>query len=516
MSELKEDAQIVQVHKPNAFHDEDVVEGVDRELSPFQCLRQNPKIVAWSLFANIGSCLVGYENLVLSVCLAMPAFQMTFAEEVNGALTIPAYWQSAWNACYNVGMMIGSLFAGWTQDKIGRKKVMAGAIVLACAGIAVAFIASTSAIYLGSKIITGIAVGMMQTVTQTYVSEIAPLPMRGIALSMNIIMMNLGMLIAIASTFSRVAIIDPMAYKVLFAAGWAFPGVLAIGLPFLPESPYWLIMKGRRDEAIISLKKLSGSYEDIAGRTHQIEATIEHEKAVENTATYIECFRGTNLRRTMIILICMYMPQVAGAVLSSNAPYFLNQTGLDSHTVLLLTQVGIAMGVVSACLNVFLMMKFSRRSLMFFGVGLCCAMYFIMGVGAVVPRSNASLLTIGVALQFTSITYGPAIGSSMAVAGEISATRLRAKSIGIGYTWSCICSIVWTIVLPYLFNTDEANLGGNLGWIFFGMSAIMGVLLFFFVPETNGRSFDELDIMFERKVPARAFAKYDLTQTGHA
>lgn len=52
MSELKEDAQIVQVHKPNAFHDEDVVEGVDRELSPFQCLRQNPKIVAWSLFAN--------------------------------------------------------------------------------------------------------------------------------------------------------------------------------------------------------------------------------------------------------------------------------------------------------------------------------------------------------------------------------------------------------------------------------------------------------------------------------
>lgn len=119
----------------------------------------------------------------------MPAFQMTFAEEVNGALTIPAYWQSAWNACYNVGMMIGSLFAGWTQDKIGRKKVMAGAIVLACAGIAVAFIASTSAIYLGSKIITGIAVGMMQTVTQTYVSEIAPLPMRGIALSMNIIMM---------------------------------------------------------------------------------------------------------------------------------------------------------------------------------------------------------------------------------------------------------------------------------------------------------------------------------------
>lgn len=114
---------------------------------------------------------------------------MTFAEEVNGALTIPARWQSAWNATYNVGMMVGSIAAGWIQDRIGRRLVIAGAIVLAAAGIAIAFVASSSPEFLGSKIMTGIAVGMMQTTVQTYVSEIAPLPMRGIALSMNIIMM---------------------------------------------------------------------------------------------------------------------------------------------------------------------------------------------------------------------------------------------------------------------------------------------------------------------------------------
>lgn len=119
----------------------------------------------------------------------MPAFQMTFAEEINGALTIPAYWQSAWNATYNVGMLLGSAGAGWAQDRIGRRMNMAISIVLAVAGIAVAYTAGNSPHYLGSKILTGVAVGMMQTTTQTYVSEIAPLPMRGIALSMNIIMM---------------------------------------------------------------------------------------------------------------------------------------------------------------------------------------------------------------------------------------------------------------------------------------------------------------------------------------
>jgi MFS transporter, SP family, general alpha glucoside:H+ symporter len=186
---------------------------------------------------------------------------------------------------------------------------------------------------------------------------------------------NLGFLIAISSTFSRVAIIDPMAYKLLFAAGWAFPGVLALGLPFLPESPYWLVMKGRKEDAVKALQRLTGSREDVVARTAQIEATIEHERQQEAVrANYIECFRGSNLRRTCIILICMYMPQVSGAVLASNAPYFLNQTGLDSKTVLMLTQVGISMGVVSSILNVYTMMKFGRRTLMFFGVALCCTM----------------------------------------------------------------------------------------------------------------------------------------------
>ncbi|KXJ85632.1 general substrate transporter [Microdochium bolleyi] len=510
--------------KANAYHNEAVVEEIDREQTPWQCLKQNPKIVLWSLFANrkfnsdpktVGICLVGYENLVLSVCLAMPAFQMTFAELVNGIPTIPAHWVSLWNATYNLGMMLGSLAAGIAQDKLGRKVVMALSCVLAAGGIAVAFTAATSPHFLGSKILTGFAVGMLQTATTTYVSEIAPLPMRGIALSANIIMLNLGLLIAISSTFSRVAIMDPMAYKVLFAAAWVFPAVIAIGLPFMPESPYWLTMKGRTEDAIRSLKRLSGPHEDINARAAQIDATIEHERQRSAVRTsFLECFRGSNLRRTMVILICMYMPQVCGAVLSSNAPYFLNQTGLDSKTVLLLTQVGISAGVLSALFNIYFMMKFTRRTLMLFGVILCSLMYMVMGIGAVVPRSASSLLTIGVALQFTSITYGPAIGSSMAVAGEISATRLRAKSVGIGYTWSCVVSIAWTIVLPYLFNSDQANLGGNIGWIFFGMGLIMLVFVYFFVPETKGRSFDELDLLFEKKLPARAFRQYDLTASG--
>ncbi|KAK6218437.1 hypothetical protein QIS74_06317 [Colletotrichum tabaci] len=507
------------VDKIDVQHNEDALRETDRQMSAWQCLRQNPKIVFWTLYANsklslpIGSTLVGFENLALSVCLAMPAFQKTFATEVNGQLIIPAYWQSAWSAMYNVMMIFGSFAAGYMQDWLGRRSVILLASVVAAAGIAVTFVSETSPQFLGGKIIAGFSVGLFTTTTQTYVSEIAPLPIRGMALSVNTIMMNLGLLIAISTSFSRVAIMDESAFRVVFAVAWAFPGVIALGLPFLPESPTWLVFKNRHDKARKALQQLSGPSEDIDARLAQIIDNVETERRMQlEAASFAECFRGTNWRRTRIILICFYVPQVIGAVLSSNAPYFLNQTGLSSATVLMLVQVGIAAGVVSALVNAFLMMRLRHRPLMFFGVGVCVAMYLAMGVAAAFPKTQTSLLVIGVALVFTSISYGPAVGASMAVAGEVSASKLRAKSLGIGVAFSSVVSTIWTIVLPYLFNVDQLNMGGHIGWIFFGMGILMLFVLYFDVPGTKGRTFEELDIMFELGISARKFEKYKLNE----
>lgn len=131
-------------------------------------------------------------------------------------------------------------------------------------------------------------------------------------------------------------------------------------------------------------------------------------------------------------------------------------------------------------------------------------------------RTNLDLnyRTVGVALQITPWSYGPVIGPSMAIAGEVSSTRLRAKSLAIGTAFNYLSSTVWTIVLPYLFNSDQANLGGKVAFIFFGMALVALVVLFYDAPETKGRSFDELDILFEAKVSARKFEGYDVSRQG--
>lgn len=115
---------------------------------------------------------------------------------------------------------------------------------------------------------------------------------------------------------------------------------------------------------------------------------------------------------------------------------------------------------------------------------------------------------IGAALQFTPLAYGPSVGSAMSIAGEVSSMLMRSKSMSIGVSFQYLCSTVWLIVLPYLFNSDQANLGGNIGWIFFGMGLIMIVVIFYDIPATKGRSFEELDMMFEEKVPTRKFSEW--------
>jgi MFS transporter, SP family, general alpha glucoside:H+ symporter len=102
----------------------------------------------------------------------------------------------------------------------------------------------------------------------------------------------------------------------------------------------------------------------------------------------------------------------------------------------------------------------------------------------------------------------------MAMAGEISAIRLRAKSLSIGFTFNYFFSTVWNVVVPYMFNSDQGNLGGKIGWIYLALVIPALAIIYFEFPETKGRSFAELDEMFEGKVKTRKFRTYETNGHG--
>jgi hypothetical protein len=105
--------------------------------------------------------------------------------------------------------------------------------------------------------------------------------------------------------------------------------------------------------------------------------------------------------------------------------------------------------------------------------------------------------------------YGLGVGGAYpVVAGEVSSVRLRAKSQGLGFLVNGFFSWAFNFFVPYMFNADEANLGGKMGFFFFGLCAIGAVVIFLEIPETKGRTYAELDEMFEKRLPTRQFSTY--------
>lgn len=302
---------------------------------------------------------------------------------------------------------------------------------------------------------------------------------------------------------------DQSSYKVVFAAEWIWPVLLVLGAFVVPESPYYLVRKNRIDSATKALSKLhrSNTWIQVQVRVTAIQETTRHEALTESgEASFRDCFKGTNWRRTRIVLYANGLSQMTGATFINNSPYFMVLAGLSATNTAMMVEVGIAMSIFSSILTLWAMARVGRRSIVLSGIGLAAVLFFIMGIAASVPKqSSASLWCVAITLQMVWLSIGPANGPALAVAAEVSSVRLRAKTLAIGFFFNYFYSTVWNIVVPYMFNPGEGNLGGLMGWIFFATSVIAFSVMWLELPETKDLSFEQIDRRFEDKVATRGF-----------
>ncbi|OJI97294.1 hypothetical protein ASPVEDRAFT_122650 [Aspergillus versicolor CBS 583.65] len=501
---------------PRTDHEKATIEHVDavrtygsdeESKSTWQTLKSNPKIIALCFFANVGPLMYGFDNLATSLCLSMPAFELQFGEMVDESPVIAAWWQSVWNAMGQIGTMLGAVAIGFIADRFGRRACFAISAVFSAAGIAVLYICSTPGVFLAGKTINALSLGMAISVGQTYIAEITPVAMRGIALSGFTFSMNLGYMIAASVAFKRLTVMDASAYRVLFAAGWVWPGLMLLLFSIIPESPFHLVRQGSRDKARKALIQLSPKGADITTQLTAIEWLVEDERSLANeaqSASFVELFNKDNIRRTRIIIYCNALNQMIGATFIGNGPYFLISAGLPSSSTGMLVEIGIAFAICSSIITWFLIPRTGNRTLMLWGTAGSALFFIIIGVSGCF-YTKAAKWTTGIGLQLVWWSIGPCIGPAMSVAGQVSQARLRAKSQSLGFGFNYFFSAIWNVCVPYMFNTDQGNLGGKMGFIYLATAVIAWVAIFFDVPETKGRSFAELDEMFQLGLPARGF-----------
>jgi MFS transporter, SP family, general alpha glucoside:H+ symporter len=299
---------------------------------------------------------------------------------------------------------------------------------------------------------------------------------------------------------------DDSSYKVLFAAEWCWPAAIMAGAFLVPESPYFLIRKNRIEDANKSLSKLHNKHErSVHFNLMSIREVIEHESE-SGTSTFRECFEGTNWRRTRVVLYANGLAQMTGAVFLNNAPYFMVLAGLSSTNVAMIVEIGIAMSILSSIFTFWGLTFLSRRTLVLGGTAFAGLLFFIMGICAAVPNQNGGTRwAVAITLQMAWLSIGPANGPALAVAGEVSTMRLRAKTLAVGFFFNYFYSTVWNIVVPYMFNPGYGNLGGELGWVFFGTCLISFVILWFELPDTKDLTAAQIDERFENRVKTREF-----------
>lgn len=324
---------------------------------------------------------------------------------------------------------------------------------------------------------------------------------------------------------------DQWAYRLPFAIQWVWPIPLFVGVWFAPESPWWLVRKGRLDEAKKSLERLTSKNRETNFDADDTVAMMVHTTALENQitagASYWDCFKGIDLRRTEIVCMCWAIQNMSGNSFSGYSTYFLEQAGLDSSKALSFALGQYTINCVGVFGAWFLMARgIGRRKLYLFGLCGLFTMLLILGFLGLVPQSqnNAASLAAGSIMLIWAACYQLSVGTvCYSLVAEMSTRRLQIKTIVLGRACYNIIGIITSVLTPYMLNPvssaypqcpkgmltssqGEWNWSLYTGFFWAAFCLLCIVYTYFRIPEPQGRTYAEMDLLFKRGVSARKFA----------
>lgn len=312
-------------------------------------------------------------------------------------MTIRAMWLSLWAVMFPVGSMIGAVICGWAQDKTGRRWTLLGGGVTSVLAITIAYLADITpnerVAFIFAKLLEGIAVGTIMTSTQTYLSEVVPARLRGPVFALFPILQLVGQLIATAACLGLLSVPGKQSYRIALASEYPLSAI-PIALAFvLPESPVWLIRQDNISAARNSFNKLHGSKrsDEYVDQWEDMHKAVNEEKwAAQNRgATYIQCFQGANLRRTLIVLFANILPELFGLTLLGNASYFLQQAGMDHTMSFVIMILGVVLGLASNVGSFWTLLKFGRRLLINVTMAIITVVWGTIGISGCFGESTA-------------------------------------------------------------------------------------------------------------------------------
>ena len=300
------------------------------------------------------------------------------------------------------------------------------------------------------------------------------------------------------------------AYRTPFALQWIYPLPLFILIWFCPESPWWLVRKGKVEEAVRSIRRLKSS--STAASAEETIALIQHTNQIEDElqsgTSYFDCFKGVDLRRTEVVCMTFAAQIWCGSPMGGGATYFFIQAGVPTSASFKLSVGGLGLACLGTIIAWCFMNRIGRRTFYLWGMAMMTGLLLIVGIlAAASPGKISSYTQAGLTMAWLFIYYLTVGPICYAIISETSAVRLRNKSVCLSRISYYVCQVIGSVAQPYFMNPGNLNWHGKTAFVWTGTSIIFTIWTYYRLPETKDRSYEELDILFQEGIPARQFSK---------
>ncbi|WP_409021773.1 sugar porter family MFS transporter [Dellaglioa sp. P0083] len=435
-------------------------------------------------FGSFGGILFGYDIGVMTG--ALPFLQKDWALQ-NSAGTVG--WITS-------GVMFGAIFggalAGKLSDKLGRRKmILMSAIIFVVGSLLASFSPNNGQMYLIIvRIFLGLAVGASSALVPAYMSEMSPAKLRGRLSGINQTMIVSGMLLSYIMDFLLKDLPEAWAWRVMLGLAAVPAVILYFGVSRLPESPRFLVKTNKVDEARQVLTWIRPA-DEVEQELADIQTTAGEENHIEKTSM-VQLFTGKYRYLVMAGVGVAAFQQFQGA----NAIFYYipliveKATGNEASSALMWPIIQGIILVLGSLLFLVIADKFKRRTLLILG-GLVMGLSFILPtiINMVVPNTSPMMIVVFLCIYvaFYSFTWAPL---TWVLVGELFPLAVRGSASGIASSANWIGSFLVGLLFPIM----TASMPQDAVFAIFGIICLLGVLFIrFFVPETRGRSLEDIE-----------------------
>jgi len=395
-----------------------------------------------------------------------------------------------------LGSLAGAAIGGVLADRLGRRKLLiVTAIVFGCGAIGAALAPGTITL-VAARLVAGMAIGIASFVAPLYISEIAPVAIRGKLVSINQVALTSGIVISYLIDY---AFAGSQAWRWMFAMAVVPAAAFGVGLLFIPNSPRWLVARGHTDQARAVLEKIR-SPDEVKGELGQIGQSVSQQKG-----TWSELLSPL-LRSAMIVGVGLAIAQQVTGIntVIYYAPTILKFAGMSSAPAAILASVGV--GVVNVVLTLAAMQlidRVGRRPLLLVSLAGMAVSLFVLGLAFSLPQFSSSLAWIAIASLMVYVgSFAVGLGPVFwLVLSEIYPLGIRGRAMSVGTIANWGANLI--VALSFLTLTQVLGKPATF-WLYGGVTIAAWLFAFFLVPETKGKTLEQIEAHFRAGKHPRA------------